>query len=117
MENDKICEDIYSNKKCFLFLNIIFLISGLDIVCEKAGERQIVSALDVLKKDSYNIFWMKIRNCVLARIPDYVFLGLEVIHLSIIRSNVSNIDRSSLSALGGKLDTLDLANNEIKEVI
>ncbi|XP_050711081.1 leucine-rich repeats and immunoglobulin-like domains protein 1 isoform X7 [Eriocheir sinensis] len=89
---------------------------GLDIVCDNTDHKHVRNALDVLKKQPVMIYWMKVRNCNLPRIPDYVFLGLDVYHLNIIRSNVSAIERSSLSALGGALVTLDLANNKIREV-
>lgn len=84
---------------------------GLDIVCDHTEEKHIQNALNVLKKDSYSIYWMKFRNCVLPRLTDFIFLGLTVKHLNIIRSNVSAIDRSSLSALGSSLESLDLATN------
>ncbi|XP_069949640.1 chondroadherin isoform X3 [Cherax quadricarinatus] len=90
--------------------------SGLDIVCDHADQKHVRNALDVLKKNPYTIYWMKFRNCNLPRLPDYVFLGLDVRHLNIIRSNVSVIERSSLSALGSTLSTLDLSNNKIREV-
>ncbi|XP_037779650.1 leucine-rich repeat-containing protein 4B-like isoform X2 [Penaeus monodon] len=89
---------------------------GLDIVCDHADEKHVRNALDVLKKKPFTIFWMKFRNCKLQRIADYVFLGLDVRHLNIIRSNVSAIERSSLSALGSTIEALDLANNNIREV-
>ncbi|XP_047477033.1 leucine-rich repeat-containing protein 4B-like isoform X1 [Penaeus chinensis] len=89
---------------------------GLDIVCDHADEKHVRNALDVLKKRPFTIFWMKFRNCKLQRIADYVFLGLDVRHLNIIRSNVSAIERSSLSALGSTIEALDLANNNIREV-
>ncbi|XP_071539267.1 uncharacterized protein [Panulirus ornatus] len=89
---------------------------GLDIVCDHADQKHVRNALDVLKKNPFTIYWMKFRNCNLPRLPDYVFLGLGVRHLNIIRSNVSAIERSSLSALGRTLLTLDLANNKIREV-
>ncbi|KAK7071639.1 hypothetical protein SK128_003220, partial [Halocaridina rubra] len=88
---------------------------GLDIVCDHIDEKHVHSALDVLKKKPFIIYWMKFRNCNLPRIPDYIFLGLDVRHLNIIRSNVSAIDRSSLSALGSNLQSLDLATNNIRE--
>ena len=94
----------------------MYIVSGLDIACENANEEQIKSSIDILKKDAYTIFYLKLRNCLLRKLPDYIFLGLEVIHLTIIRSNVSVIDRASLSALAGNLDMLDLANNNIPEV-
>nr|XP_045626080.1 leucine-rich repeats and immunoglobulin-like domains protein 2 isoform X3 [Procambarus clarkii] len=90
--------------------------SGLDIVCDHADEKHVRNALDVLKKTQYTIYWMKFRNCMLPRLLDYIFLGLDVRHLNIIRSNLSSIERSSLSALGSNLVTLDLSNNRIREV-
>ncbi|XP_045128566.1 leucine-rich repeats and immunoglobulin-like domains protein 1 isoform X1 [Portunus trituberculatus] len=90
--------------------------SGLDIVCDNTDHKHVRNALDILKNKPAEIYWMKFRNCNLPRITDYVFLGLDVRHLNIIRSNVSAIERASLSALGGTLLTLDLANNKIREV-
>ncbi|XP_045128583.1 leucine-rich repeat-containing protein 4C-like isoform X6 [Portunus trituberculatus] len=89
---------------------------GLDIVCDNTDHKHVRNALDILKNKPAEIYWMKFRNCNLPRITDYVFLGLDVRHLNIIRSNVSAIERASLSALGGTLLTLDLANNKIREV-
>lgn len=90
--------------------------TGLDIVCDNTDAKHIFNALDILKKNSYPIYWMKFRSCSVPRIKDYIFLGLNVKHLNIIRSNVSVIDRSSLSALGETLTDLDLSNNNIHEV-
>ncbi|KAL7633748.1 UNVERIFIED_CONTAM: hypothetical protein RMT77_015702 [Armadillidium vulgare] len=89
---------------------------GLDILCENADANQTQNALDVLKERNFAIYWMKFRNCNLPRIKDYSFLSLDVKHLNIIRSNVSVIERSSLSALGGVLTELDLSNNNIHEI-
>ncbi|CAL4131800.1 unnamed protein product [Meganyctiphanes norvegica] len=89
---------------------------GLDIVCDHADEKHITNAMGILKKRPFTIYWMKFRNCNLPRLPDYLFLGMDVRHLHIIRSNVSHIDRSSLSALGSNLKALDLANNQIRRV-
>ncbi|XP_066937429.1 carboxypeptidase N subunit 2-like isoform X3 [Macrobrachium rosenbergii] len=90
--------------------------SGLDIVCDHADDKHVRSALDILKRKPFTIYWMKFRNCKMPRVPDYLFLGLQVKHLNIIRSNVSTVERSSLSALGMTLQSLDLANNNIREV-
>ncbi|XP_068221652.1 insulin-like growth factor-binding protein complex acid labile subunit isoform X3 [Palaemon carinicauda] len=89
---------------------------GLDIVCDHADDKHVLSALAILKRKPFTIYWMKFRNCKMPRVPDYLFMGLQVKHLNIIRSNVSTIERSSLSALGMTLQSLDLANNNIREV-
>ncbi|KAB7496978.1 Leucine-rich repeats and immunoglobulin-like domains protein 2 [Armadillidium nasatum] len=89
---------------------------GLDIVCDNADANHIQNALDRLKKRNFPIYWMKFRSCNLPRIKDYSFLSLDVKHLNIIRSNVSVIERSSLSALGSVLTDLDLSNNNIHEI-
>ncbi|XP_042214815.1 uncharacterized protein LOC121861224 isoform X2 [Homarus americanus] len=89
---------------------------GLDIVCDNADQKHVRNALDVLKKNHNTIYWMKFRSCNLQRLSDYLFLGLDVRHLNIIRSNVSTIERSSLSALGSNLLALDLSNNNIRTV-
>ncbi|CAL4066715.1 unnamed protein product, partial [Meganyctiphanes norvegica] len=92
------------------------MMKGLDIVCENSEEKQIRTALELLKKRPFTIYWMKIRNCNLPRMADYTFLGLDVRHLHIIRSNVSVIERSSLAMLGSTLESLDLANNNLERV-
>ncbi|XP_018014354.1 leucine-rich repeats and immunoglobulin-like domains protein 1 isoform X2 [Hyalella azteca] len=89
---------------------------GLDIVCDHSDESHIRNTLNVLKQKSVAVYWMKFRNCKLARVSDFIFMGLDVIHLNIIRSNVSVIETSSLSALGKSLESLDLASNLLSAV-
>ena len=85
-------------------------------MCDHTDEAHIRNALDVLKKNSYFVYWMKFRNCHLPRLTDFIFMGLDVSHLNMIRSNVSAIESSSLSALGSSLESLDLATNLLQEV-
>ncbi|KAF2364945.1 Leucine-rich repeat [Trinorchestia longiramus] len=89
---------------------------GLEIVCDHSNEDHIRNTLNVLKHNSISVYWMRFRNCKLPRVSDFIFMGLDVIHLNIIRSNVSVIESSSLSALGKSLESLDLASNLLQAI-
>lgn len=99
-----------------IFVTLYHLWTGLDIVCDHTDDSQIRNALNVLKKQSNFVYWMKFRNCHLPRLTDYIFMSLEVSHLNIIRSNLSSVEDSALSALGSSLESLDMASNLLQEV-
>jgi len=108
----KVCPPAKSISPCLCSV----ISKGLDIVCDHTNLGHIQKAVDLLKKNSYLIYWMKFRNCHLPKIIDFLFMGLEVSHLNILRSNVSLVESSSLSALGKSLESLDLSANLLTEV-
>jgi len=89
---------------------------GLDVVCERASEKILVNAFKEVREQPFNVYYLKIRNSNLPRIPDYMFTGLEVHHMIVIRSNVTIIEKSALASLAPALETLDFANNDIGRV-
>ncbi|XP_037779338.1 LOW QUALITY PROTEIN: insulin-like growth factor-binding protein complex acid labile subunit [Penaeus monodon] len=89
---------------------------GPSLVCENVDEKAIQKSLSVLKKGSSAIYRLMFRNSDFPRIQDYFFLGLNVQHLTMSRSNISVVEESSLRTLAGTLETLDLSYNNLHTV-
>jgi len=91
--------------------------SGLDITCQSISLRQIEHVATVMKKEiqpTTEIGYFKIRESSLHRLPDYIFMGLSIVHLMIYNSNLETLSPNSLPH--SKLKHLVLSNNELKEV-
>jgi hypothetical protein len=54
-----------------------------------------------LKGSSEVIFYLKLRHNSLPKLQDFVFLGLDIRHLTIHNSSLVVVEESSLSSLGG----------------
>ncbi|XP_066937440.1 leucine-rich repeat-containing protein let-4-like [Macrobrachium rosenbergii] len=89
---------------------------GPSVICENVNETEIMQSLKVLKKRSNIIYRLMFRSCDLQRVRDYLFLGLNVEHLTMSRSNISVVEESSLRTLAGTLQTLDLSYNNLHTV-
>ncbi|XP_069175230.1 chondroadherin [Procambarus clarkii] len=89
---------------------------GPSIACENADEAQIRNSLNVLKKNSTVIYRLMFRSSNFPWVHDYTFLGLDVQHLTMSRTNISVVGESSLRSLAHTLETLDLSYNNLLAV-
>jgi len=59
--------------------------SGLDITCENVETSQLQSVTDnmknYMKKQDFTIGFFKVRSSQLRTLPDYIFMGLKIVHL------------------------------------
>nr|CAD7196336.1 unnamed protein product [Timema douglasi] len=91
--------------------------NGLDIVCEFTDLSHIAKAMSVLKgKQNIIIFYLKLRHNNLPKLQGFVFLGLEISHLTIHNSSLAVVEESSLSSIGKGLTQLDLSQNSLSTV-
>ncbi|XP_011631321.1 slit homolog 1 protein-like [Pogonomyrmex barbatus] len=91
--------------------------SGLDIVCESTDLTHITKAMAVLKgRPNLMIFYLRLRHNNLPKLQGYVFLGLDIRHLTIHNSSLAVLEESSLSSLGTGLTQLDLSQNSLNSV-
>ena len=75
--------------------------SGLDIICEFTDFSHISKAMDVLKKRQNTIIvYLKLRHNSLPKLQGFVFLGLDIIHLTIHNSSLAVIEETSLTSIG-----------------
>ncbi|KAG7177590.1 leucine-rich repeat-containing protein 4B-like isoform X1 [Homarus americanus] len=89
---------------------------GPSIACETSDESQIMHSLSVLKENSFVIYRLMFRNLNFPRVHDYTFLGLDVQHLTMSRTNITVVEESSLRTLAQTLETLDLSYNNLHTV-
>lgn len=80
------------------------------------AESQVMHSLSVLKNRSNVIYRLMFRNLDFPLVHDYTFLGLDVKHLTMSRTNISEVQTSSLRTLAHNLETLDLSYNNLKAV-
>ncbi|XP_052119487.1 chondroadherin isoform X2 [Frankliniella occidentalis] len=86
--------------------------NGLDILCETTETQHINKAMDALKRrGNAVIFYLKLRHNTLPKLLQFVFLGLDIRHLTIHNSSLAVVEESSLSSVGKKLTQLDLSQN------
>jgi len=96
--------------------------NGIDVLCEKVNIHQLTGVTSLLKKHNqahkteYNIAYFKIRDSSVQRLPDYIFMGLNIAHLMIYNSKLSSLMPNSLSSLAGSLKHLVLSNNRLQDV-
>ena len=90
--------------------------TGLSIACENVDEGQVLMSMSVLKNRSTVLYRLMFRNFDFPRVHDYSFLGLEVNHLTLSKTNISVVEDSSLRTLARDLETLDLSYNSLKAV-
>ncbi|XP_015602330.1 chondroadherin-like protein [Cephus cinctus] len=90
---------------------------GLDILCEFTDPSHISNAMSALKKNSNAvIFYLKLRHNTLPKLQSFVFLGLDIHHLSIHNSSLAVVEETSLSSIGKSLTQLDLSQNSLAAV-
>lgn len=74
--------------------------NGLDILCEATDVVHITRAMTALKPKSPIIFYLKLRHNSLPKLQGFVFLALDIRHLTIHNSSLAVIEETSLSSLG-----------------
>lgn len=75
--------------------------NGLDIICESTDFNHISKAMDSLKKRQNSvIFYLKLRHNIMPKLQGFVFLGLDIHHLTIHNSSLAVIEEASLSSVG-----------------
>lgn len=92
--------------------------NGLDILCEYTELNHISKAMAVLKgrPSSLYIYYLKLRHNNLPKLQGFIFLGLEISHLTIHNSSLAAVEESSLSSIGKGLTQLDLSLNNLQTV-
>lgn len=85
---------------CSLFL---FWQMGLDILCEYTDPSHIANAMGALKgkPSSMVIYYLKLRHNLMPKLQGFIFLGLEISHLTIHNSSLAVVEETSLSSIGG----------------
>lgn len=75
--------------------------NGLDILCEFTDLQHISRAMTTLKgKPSLIIFYLKLRHNNLPKLQGFVFLGMDIRHLTIHNSSLAVVEETSLSSIG-----------------
>lgn len=74
--------------------------NGLDILCEATDVTHITRAMTALKPKSPIIFYLKLRHNNLPKLQGFIFLALDIRHLTIHNSSLAVIEETSLSSLG-----------------
>ncbi|XP_026470602.1 leucine-rich repeat-containing protein 70-like [Ctenocephalides felis] len=90
--------------------------NGLDLLCEFTDMQHISVAMDALKGKSSIIFYLKLRHNILPKLQGFVFLGLDIRHLTIHNSSLAVVEESSLSSIGKALTQLDVSQNGLQSV-
>jgi len=98
--------------------------SGLDITCENVKLSELEKVTRNLKdhtdtrryRDFKQIGYFKVRNSPIPELPDYLFMGLSIVHLTFFDCGLQTLRPNSLSSLAGSLNHLMLSNNELLEV-
>ncbi|XP_031781041.1 leucine-rich repeats and immunoglobulin-like domains protein 2 isoform X4 [Nasonia vitripennis] len=92
--------------------------NGLDVICEFTDFNHISKAMDGLKgRQNSIIFYLKLRHNNMPKLQGFVFLGLDIHHLTIHNSSLAVVEETSLSSIGLKhLDSLGLAHNQLNEI-
>ncbi|KAI4482111.1 hypothetical protein M0804_009130 [Polistes exclamans] len=91
--------------------------AGLDIVCEQTELTHISKAMNTLKgKPNTVIFYLRLRHNNLPKLQGYMFLGLDIRHLTIHNSTLAAVEESSLNSIGNKLTQLDFSQNYLGTV-
>ena len=74
--------------------------NGLDILCETTDLAHITKSMSTLKGKSPIIFYLKLRHNNLPKLQGFVFLALDIRHLTIHNSSLAAIEENALSSLG-----------------
>ncbi|XP_073972198.1 uncharacterized protein isoform X2 [Rhodnius prolixus] len=91
--------------------------NGLDILCESTDLFHINRAATVLKgKDGAVVYYLKLRHNNLPKLQSFIFLGIDIRHLTIHNSSLAVVEESSLSSMGQGLTQLDLSLNSLSSV-
>lgn len=94
--------------------------SGLDVTCENVETSQLQKVTQNMKRhtqrNSYQIGYFKVRSSRITKLPDYVFMGLKIVHLMLFDCGLKTLMPNSLSSLAGSLKHLVLSNNDLNDV-
>lgn len=94
--------------------------SGLDVTCENVETSQLQKVTSNMKshtqRNSYQIGYFKVRSSRITKLPDYVFMGLKIVHLMLFDCGLKTLMPNSLSSLAGSLKHLVLSNNDLNDV-
>lgn len=83
--------------------------NGLDILCEATDVGHITRAMSALKGKNPIIFYLKLRHNNLPKLQGFLFLALDIRHLTIHNSSLAAIEETSLSSLGKcTLDSINI---------
>lgn len=74
--------------------------NGLDILCEATDNTHITNAMQTLKGKNPTIFYLKLRHNNLPKLQGFLFLALDIRHLTIHNSSLAAIEETALSSLG-----------------
>lgn len=75
--------------------------NGLDVICEFTDFNHINKAMDSLKRRQNSIiFYLKLRHNNMPKLQGFVFLGLDIYHLTIHNSSLAVVEETSLSSIG-----------------
>lgn len=74
--------------------------NGLDVLCETTDLSHIAKSMGTLKGKSPIIFYLKLRHNNLPKLQGFVFLALDIRHLTIHNSSLAAIEENALSSLG-----------------
>lgn len=74
--------------------------NGLDILCEATDLSHINKAMGTLKGKNPIIFYLKLRHNNLPKLQGFVFLSLDIRHLTVHNSSLAAIEETALSSLG-----------------
>lgn len=74
--------------------------NGLDILCEFTDSQHISKAMAALKGKTMVIYYLKLRHNQLKKLQGFIFLGLDIRHLTIHNSTLAAVEESSLSSIG-----------------
>ncbi|XP_031781042.1 leucine-rich repeats and immunoglobulin-like domains protein 2 isoform X6 [Nasonia vitripennis] len=91
--------------------------NGLDVICEFTDFNHISKAMDGLKgRQNSIIFYLKLRHNNMPKLQGFVFLGLDIHHLTIHNSSLAVVEETSLSSIGKALTQLDISQNSLASV-
>ncbi|CAG7833912.1 unnamed protein product [Allacma fusca] len=90
---------------------------GLVINCENSNSDKIVPAMTALKEShGVVISYLTFRTNNMPRLPDHIFMGMDIRHLIISSTNLRVLEHGSLTALANKLNVLELISNLITNI-
>jgi len=92
---------------------------GIDITCENVKLSELKKVTQNLRRTDnqrYRIGYFKVRNSPIQELPDDLFMGLSIVHLTIFDCGLQTLQPNSLSPLADSLLHLMLSNNELQEV-
>ncbi|KAJ8955281.1 hypothetical protein NQ318_000309 [Aromia moschata] len=81
--------------------------NGLDVLCESTNQTGINEAMRGLKGKSLVIFYLKLRHNNLKKLTAFVFLGLDIRHLTIHNSSLAVVEEASLSSIASYVHTME----------